>query len=612
MKSVFTNHTRALFLSMTTAALLASPLQADCTYELFNISSIKGTTVGEFVDQLSDECGMSVIVGDAEAENILKKPMNKTFLKNLTVNEVLDLIIKENDLQYTLQNNVLKISYLQTKTYQIDYITTERKGTGSTNIRLSSNTGMPTTGAAGAGGMTGAAGMSGMTGMTGTTGTTGTTGSAMGGAGNRSLSESGTNITTLDEVRFWENLEKEVRSILSRPEDQYRGKPLLDVTAKDVVEADEKHNIFINKSAGLVTVTGTGKQLKRLDAYIDDLQKKMQTQVLIDVKMYSVVFNDGSTTGIDWSQIYKLQNFKVGYDDIARKNVTGNLFSTAYEGDKAKDLLPSTEKWDQTLNNGQGGYLTEKTSQELAGVRMPVTATSRLFSLSNSISINNLLMFLKTQGDVYSISNPKIMTLNNQPALITAGTELFYKTIYTSTLAGGTTGTQSQTEVVSSVFSGVLLDITPEISSDGTITLRINPSVSETASTISTDNTTRTMPPDLSRRQISSVVTIKDGNRVVLGGLINRKSSNNTTKVPLLGDIPVLGYLFKQEGVTEKVEELVIIIEPHIVKKEGNNVTLSDLGYSRISPAIEKDTLKQTNASQKDQKHVDAIKEESK
>jgi len=208
-------------------------------------------------------------------------------------------------------------------------------------------------------------------------------------------------------------------------------------------------------------------------------------------------------------------------------------------------------------------------------------------------------MFLKSQGDVYAISNPKILTLNNQPALITAGTELFYKTINTSTLAGGTTGTQAQTEIISSVFSGVLLDITPEISKDGTITLRINPSVSETASTISADNSTRTMPPDLSRRQISTVVTVKDGNRIVLGGLINRKSSNTSTKLPLLGDIPFLGYLFKQDGMSEKVEELVIIIEPHIVKKENDTLSLSDLGYSRVDKAMANGT---STVSQEDKK----------
>ena len=589
MRLVFNPNTRAFLLSVTTAALLSTSLHADCTYELFNISSIKGTTVGEFVDQISDECGMSVIVGDAEAENILKKQMNKTYLKNLTINEVLDLIIKENDLQYTLQNNVLKISYLTTKTYNIDYITTERIGKGSTNIRLSSNSGT----------MAGAA-----------TTTAPAAGAATAGAKSGASSESGTNITTLDQVKFWETLEQEVENILSRPEDQYKqSRSMLNADSKEKALSDEnRHNIFINKSAGLITVTGTGKQIKRLDTYINDLEKKMQTQVMIDVKMYSVVFNDGSTTGIDWSQIYKLQNFNLGFNQANRTNVTGNTFGTAYEGDNVQQLMQTGGTFDAATGITTPTYAMA----DVAGVRAPVDAMSKLFTLSNSITINNLLMFLKTQGDVYAISNPKIMTLNNQPALITAGTELFYKTLTTSTLAGGATGTQSSSEVVSSVFSGVLLDITPEISKEGMITLRINPSVSETASAISADNSLRTMPPDLSRRQISSVVSVQDGSRIVLGGLINRKSTNNVTKIPLLGDIPVLGYLFKQEGLSEKVEELVIIIEPHIIKKDGSNIGLSDLGYSRLAPAMQKDQIQQSEQIKADLKNIKVLKEDTK
>ena len=583
MRPVFNFSARALLLSVTTAAFLASSANADCTYELFSIASVKGTSVGEFIDQISDECSMSVIIADPEAEKILKKQMNKTYLKNLTINEVLDLIVKENDLQYTLQNNVLKISYLTTKTYNIDYIISERKGTGSANVTLSSNSQSSNSStASGAASSTGASG------------------------GN--ASDSGTNITSSDEVMFWTTLEKEIQSILSRPEDQYKqNKSNENPDSKDKSsDGSDQYGIFINKSAGLITVTGTGKQIKRLDTYIDDLQKKMQSQVMIDVKMYSVVFNDGSSTGIDWSQIYNLQNFKLGYDKADRTNVTGSTFDTAYEGDPVQTLQ-------LTGRTVTGGIDTPTYSMaDLAGIRAPVDAVSKLFTMSNSISINNLLMFLKTQGDVYAISNPKIMTLNNQPALITAGTELFYKTINTSTLAGGTTGTQATTEIISSVFSGVLLDITPEISKEGLITLRINPSVSDTVGDVAADNSKRTMPPDLSRRQISSVVTVQDGNRIILGGLINRKSTNDTTKVPFLGDIPVVGYLFKQENIGEKVEELVIIIEPHIVKKDGSNVGLSDLGYSRLAPAMEKDQFKQTQQAKAETEDVKELKEDAK
>lgn len=539
---------RALFLSLTTAMMLSTPLNAaDCTYQLFNLSTPKGVSVGDFIDQISEECAMSIIVADSEAEQILKKPLNKTHLNQLTIHEVLDLILKENDLQYTLQNNVLKMSYITTKTYSIDYITTKRAGTGNTNIRLSSSSGAtaaaPIAPVATAPGVAPAAGIA------------------------KTGSDSGTNITTSDEVLFWDRLEQEIRSVLSRPEDQYKSSPnamMGNPMDSNGSVNDSQHNIFINKDAGLVTVTGTGRQIKRLDAYMTQLEKKMQSQVMIDVKMYSVVFTDGSTMGVDWSQIYALQNFDLAFDSVIAKKLN------TYTSTPLKNGLAITS-----------GTLDQNSNMN-----------ANMFQAAGKISINDLVKFLKTQGDVYSISNPKIMTLNNQPALISAGNELFYKTIDTTTLAGGTTGTQGTTQNIKSVFAGVLLDITPEISDDGTILLRINPSISDTLSTISSDNSARSMPPDLSRRQVSSVVSIHDGERVILGGLINRRSTTTSTKLPLLGDLPFVGYLFKQEGTAERVEELVIIIEPHIIKRSGSTVGLTDLGYSRISPIVRKEELR--------------------
>lgn len=526
MTSVIKHHARAFMLSVATAALLSPSLQADCSYELFNISSVKGTSVGEFVDQLSDECGISVIVTDSEAEKILAKGMNKTFLKNLTINEVLDLIVKENGLQYSLQNNVLKISYLQTKTYNIDYIISSRKGEGSANITLSSQTSTSNT--------------------SGGTSTASTTG---GGGG--ASSESGINITSSDEVLFWEKLDTEVESVLNRPGDNY--------TAKIPM---------INKNAGLITVTATGNQIKRLDQYLDDLQKKMQTQVLIDVKMYSVVFSDASSTGIDWSQLYALQNIGLGFNVYNTKNID------TFTGEANNNIIGN-------IDTVTGGSLPR--------------SIGSIFQLGAQGSLNEVIKFLKTQGDVYSISNPKILTLNNQPALVTAGTELFYRIKSDSIPTGAnSSGEKTSSYAVNSVFSGVLLDITPEISKDGSITLRINPSLSETAGVVNSDNSNREMPPDLNRRQMSSVISVKDGNRVILGGLINTKNVQDDNKVPLLGDIPLLGYLFKREGMSKRTEEIVMIIEPHIIKKEKDTVSLGDLGYTRLGKQIEEEAKQES------------------
>jgi general secretion pathway protein D len=514
MRPVFTSNARAFLLSVAAATLLTTSVYADCTYELFNIASIKGTSVGDFIDQISDECGMSVIIADSEAEKILLKQMNKTYLKNLTINEVLDLIVKENGLQYSLQNNVLRVSYLNTKTYNIDYIISQRKGIGSANITLSSQTSTASA--------VGSASAS-------------TGGSAQAGAS----SESGIKITSTDEVLFWETLDKEIENQLNRPEDTYTAALPM-----------------INKNAGMITVTATGNQLKRLDTYLADLQKKMQTQVLIDVKMYSVIFSDAQTTGVDWSQLYALQNINLSLDSVVTKGVTTAFTSTA-------PVVGPTSP--------------------LFGTFTGAANSANVFQLGGKASLNEVVKFLKTQGDVYSISNPKILTLNNQTALITAGTELFYSIDSSTTSAGATTSIVGNTRTVSSVFSGVLLDITPEISNDGNIILRVNPSISETASVINSSNEKRTMPPDLSRRQMSSVISVKDGSRVIVGGLINTKNVNDSNKIPLLGDIPFLGNLFKREGMSKKTEEIIIIIEPHIIKKQGDTLKMADLGFTHLS-----------------------------
>jgi general secretion pathway protein D len=497
-----------LISSVAAATLLTSSLSADCTYQLFSISSIKGTQITEFIDQLSDECAFSVIVTDPEAEKLLSKELNKTNLKNLTIDEVLDLVLKENNLFYKLENNILHISYLVTKTFDIDYIITNRKSTGTTNVTLSSKSGIQQQGAAGAA-------------------DTSETSS--------NESESGIEIETTDEVAFWENLDLEFQSVLNRPEDNY--------------SADAP---IINKTAGLVTVSATPKQMERLSIYLKELQRKAKAQVLIDVKLLGVTLDNRHETGVDWSQLYALQNFQITTNNLLTRNVSALT-------DGAITTL------DGTIGKVDGHAV----------------------NIIGSGSLNEVIKFLKTQGNVKAISNPKIMTLNNQPALISVGSEYFYKIKQTTQQqsSGGGVASTLENDVVNSVFAGILLDITPEIDDKGMITLKVNPSLSETRQDIASDQdgTTRDVPPDLNRRQLSSVVSVKDGERVILGGLIQSKDSINENKVPLLGDVPVLGWLFKYQEKINTIEELVIVIEPHIIKDGKQTISLSELGYTGLN-----------------------------
>ena len=492
--------------------ILSSSVMADCTYQLFNLSSKKGTRLSEFVDQISEECGYTVLVKDKEAETIMRKRLNKTNIQDLIITEVLDIILKENNLAYELNNNILKISYILTRTYNLDYIISNRSGQSKTLVTMASTSEQQ-------GGAT----------QTGPN----TSGASAG------ESESGLTITATDEFKLWDNIEKEISDITNRPGDQF-------IASMPT----------INKEAGLITVSATLKQINRVDDYINRLERKLKNQVMIDVHIFSVNLSDSKATGIDWSQIFALQNGTLTQDYLL-----------------TNDVSAVTDGAITTLDGTTGG---------LAG---------RAVEFKGSVAITDFVKFLQEQGDVRSVSNPKVLTLSNQTAFISVGSQFFYKITQSQNQASSGGSTISSNDIVDSVFAGFLLDITPEITEDGkNITLKINPSISETITTV--DSTVvRTIPPDLSRTQLSSVITAKDGEQIILGGLISTSESNEVTKVPLLGDIPLLGNLFKSSRYKKNTAELVLVITPRIIKKD-KALSLKDLGYKGIlDDAVKNDTF---------------------
>ncbi|NEW61174.1 pilus (MSHA type) biogenesis protein MshL [Sulfurovum sp. bin170] len=452
-----------------------SPAHANrCATQMFTVTLDSALTYGDVIENIAEECELTLIVKDREAKKRLQENLYIVKLNNASLNEFLDVILTENNIGYELNGNRLKISYLKTQSFNLHYISGGREGTSTTSVN------------SGGGGE---------------------------GSSNSGGDSLGITITSTDNFQFWSKISAELALLVNRPEDEYKApKPI------------------INQEAGMITVTGTPKQLKRVSKYIDDISKQLKRQVLIDVNILSVTFDDSATTGVEWSQIYSLQNMAI-----------------------------STQL-------SRGGDVPN----------------SKALIADGSLQINDMIKFLKTQGDVRSISNPKVLTLNNQPALISVGNELFYKIQSGSSQSNGGGVATTNNEEVKSVFAGILLDITPEISEDGSITLKINPSISDTLDPVQRDDSgSRNIPPDLSRKQISSVVTIQDGQHVILGGLISSKTGTKVSKVPLLGDLPLLDHLFKREVKIDSVEELVLVIRPHIINRE-HELSLEDLGYRKL------------------------------
>lgn len=525
-------------ISLTTIILLlsSSMLEAhSCKRQLFTVTLNSSLSIGNVVENIGDSCGLTLIVKDKEAKKRLQDKLYYVKMNKASLDDFLDTILTENDLKYTIEGDKLKISYLETKTFNLGYIAGDRTGKSNAHVTIANSSGKAGSDTSG-----------------------GNNSSGSNGSNGNADSRTGVSIESSDEFKFWSKIKSEIKQIMYTAEDSYRpdkSSPFTSDKDSNSTSSEGGHGSpIINPEAGLITVTGTPKQIKRVTKYIELLNRKLKNQVMIDVKILSVTFDDSSTTGIDWSQLYSLQNMAVSTLMTARNNATGLV-------------------WDKTA-------ISEQAS---TGMDLPSYGTQALVA-SGNIQVNDIVKFLGTQGDVKSISNPKVMTLNNQPALISVGNEPFYK-IQSSSIVptSGTSGSiATQGETIDSVFAGILLDITPEISDNGVITLKINPSISDTIQSVTSDSTARTIPPDLSRKQISSVVSVKDGQHIILGGLISSKVGTKISKVPLLGDLPLLEHLFKHEVRLNQVDELVLIVTPHIIKAQSD-VSLEDLGYKKLT-----------------------------
>jgi len=520
MKKIRDIRVRILLL-MSFLGMLNNLNANDCSTKLFSVTIDSKLTITDVIDNLADTCSLTVIVKDEAARKRMNKKLYYVKLKNSTFKGFLNTILKDNDLHYTLSGNKLKISYLITRTFRIHYISGQRVGKSNAHVTVANSSNSI---------------------------------SNKGGTTSESAGRTGTSIESNDEFRFWKTIEIEIQRILIGAAD---GSTHYTKTGGGWTGPDGQiweYNPLapiINAEAGMLTVTGTERQINRVAQYIHTLTKQIKSQVLIDVRILSVTFDDSTTTGVDWSQLYGLQNFAINSLNMAQRNISEFSF------DKLEGIK------DYTYGSGR-------------------TNSAGLVQVIGNSKVSEVVKFLRTQGDVKSISSPRVMTLNNQPALISVGKELFYKITSSSTASGQGGAVASQGEQIDSVFAGILLDITPEIDTNGMITLKINPSISDTVDNIKNDGSARDIPPDLVRRQIASVIKVKDGQHAILGGLISSKTGIKVNKVPLLGDIPLLEYVFKSEKKINTVEELVLIITPHIVKN-SKSVSFKDLGYTKLN-----------------------------
>ncbi|QSX40468.1 pilus (MSHA type) biogenesis protein MshL [Shewanella cyperi] len=300
----------------------------------------------------------------------------------------------------------------------------------------------------------------------------------------------------------------------------------LKLTLESMVGADGRQ-VMVTPQAGLVTVRAFPDELRQIRHFLTTAETHLQRQVVLEAKILEVTLSDGYQQGIQW------------------QDVMGTAFGNG-----------NTQV---TFNTGAGAFGNQIT-QALGGMT----------SLSvKGADFGAMITLLDTQGDVDVLSSPRVTASNNQKAVIKVGKDEYFVTeVSSTTVASNTPVTTPQVELTP-FFSGIALDVTPQIDEQGNVLLHVHPSVTDVTEqnkNIRVSDAELDLPLAQSEiRESDTVIRAQSGDVVVIGGLMKSEQSEQVSKVPLLGDIPFLGEAFTNRSKLTRKTELVILLKPTVV-----------------------------------------------
>ncbi len=326
----------------------------------------------------------------------------------------------------------------------------------------------------------------------------------------------GARVQTLTKTNFWHGLNE---------------------TLLAIVGDGEGRMVMTNSQAGLVVVKALPNELRSVREFLEKSELSVKRQVVLETKILEVRLNDGFEAGINWGAI------------------SGQLSMT-------QSNSGSSSLSDIVLNN-------DGAVESLISTVLDVT------------DITKLLFLLEQQGNVQVLSSPRISTVNNQKAVIRVGSDEFFVTGLSNSTTSSASSIVSTPEVVlDSFFSGIALDVTPQISEDGEVILHVHPMVTTvTDQTKEIDIAGEVFSLPLALRDVresDSIVKARSGQVVVLGGLMQEETSDVDTKRAFLGDIPVVNLLFKAKQKSKVKTELVILMQPIVVDENTWKRQLDD------------------------------------
>lgn len=302
----------------------------------------------------------------------------------------------------------------------------------------------------------------------------------------------------------------------------------LTTTLTALVSSDGGRKVIVNPQTGLVVVRAMPDELRVVEDYLGVTHATVNRQVVLEAKVIEVELKNEFQSGVNWS--------------LVSTNYKGRVFNASGE----------------VFGGGTPAGGSGTVASEFGGIFSILLQTGD-FSV--------LIDALRGQGEVQVLSSPRVSTVNNQKAVIKVGGEEFFVTGVTqATAATSTSAGTAPSVTLGSFFSGISLDVTPQIDENNNIVLHIHPAVSavsEKTKSFSVSSESFSLPLALSTIQESdNIVRAQSGQIIVIGGLMKEATTDRDASVPLLGDVPIVGSLFKHKNINRIKKELVILLKP--------------------------------------------------
>lgn len=494
--------------------------------------SVRNASVKDVLLSFSKESNVNIIVDPDVSGEVTAD------LKDVTLVQALDALLTPLGLEYTLESGFVRVSRqkLITRLFHLNYIGTFRQSFRSLASSTSSGFGGTTGGGGGA--------TAGATG--GTTG--GTTGGGGGSSGFNAVSGSDIQDIFREIELGLVSLGLRSTGILQAGLAAGGGAATTTTTAAGTLGGlggtlpmGAKGLFSINRQAGIVMITAFPDTVVKAAELLEAIEGTIQRQVLIEAKIVEVTLRDAFRFGINWEAIFIR---------IASPNNAIALGQGLTAAERTLLALPQGIRTRSNLGLAKDISRVEGITQFSIGAK----------------DTEAILEALTRQGDVNVISSPKVSTLNNQTAIIRVGTqETFFAGVVQSQTSGGVV-TTTEGVVANPVTIGVTLDVTPQISASGIITMNIHPSITDKTGV--TKSRFGDEAPILDIREMDTVIKVKDGQTIVLGGLMQEKKEVTENRTPALGKIPGLGWLFKDITSDKKKTDLVIFLTPTVLLGE--------------------------------------------